>query len=189
MTNMMNRASGTYLRWSLDFDREAVAEMVRSGELDLADDITAAVEGTGDGLGVVREAVEAASRHSSWTWRGSDSDPALTVSADFTCDAEGFLVNDSNLLLSVLLPTGACISDTGLRRMRELPWSGFETVHDVLDGVTALLNDCIDRATLALLSPPALRPGKPGCPFHEGEERNATACTCAEPTLVAGELS
>lgn len=46
----------------------------------------------------------------------------------------------------MLLPSGALLAHAGIDQITALPVDRFETVHDVLDGVAALLNECVQRA-------------------------------------------
>lgn len=187
MTNSTSSAAGaTTNRWKLGYDREAVSALIADGEMDVTAAIVSANERTSDGLGVIREIVESVSQCSAWKWGDRDADPSVAVSADFTCDEEGFIVNDSYLTLSVLLPTGVCLADTGLRRLGDLPWTRFDDAHDVLDGVTELLTDLAERAMRAF-APAAVVASGIECSFHDGDERSPLACVCAAATISAGE--
>lgn len=138
---MMRSTAGV---WSLSFDRAAVDELIVRGEFDgTAQELTAAVEGRG-GLDVVREVVGIASQHSVWSMSGGIV--RADVFAEHSCDGEGFLSNDGHLTRSVFLPSGAVLAHTGIDRLNDLPVVRFETVHDVLDGVVTVLNDCARRA-------------------------------------------
>ncbi|WP_301851092.1 hypothetical protein [Rhodococcus pyridinivorans] len=260
MANALSAAEPN--QWNLEYDRVAVAKVVESGGLDVEDSIARAVEGHNNGLEVVREIVQTVSCES--VWLGGSYSNRVDVSADFTCDGEGYLVNDGCLSLSVYLPAGVCVSDPGLRRLTDLPVSEFVSVYDVLDGVVALLNESVSRARNAFHSEPvrgtaaehsdrsatepangrhsaidngrdlddddeivlethiaiacredhlivrwdngassvverddpetsdmyetlcdALDMIEMHCPFHEGDQRDATACNCADSTVEA----
>ncbi|MBM4670347.1 hypothetical protein GS448_25940 [Rhodococcus hoagii] len=159
MTNVETGVQMPLVGWRLGYDRAAVAGVLAVAEMDVADGIACAVSGEGDGLDLVRDIVQAMGCSSLWTCGTGDRD-RVDVLADFTCDGEGFMVNDHHLTLSVYLHTGAVIADCGLRRLTDLPRAKFETVYDVLDGVTALLNEVVERAARALVvqEPPAALP-------------------------------
>lgn len=155
MTNAMDMVQAG---WRLSYDRAAVAEILADGELSFGDAIAQAAEGAADGLDTIREIVNAVG--GSAVWKSNDDKQGTSdVCAEFTCDDEGHLTNDYHLTLSAFLDSGVLVADTGLRDMRSLPCDELATVYDVLDGVTALLNESIVRAGRALIRPmaPALR--------------------------------
>lgn len=152
MTTMRSGMPVSGMRgWQLGYDRVVVDRLIATGELDVVEAIARAADTNDrvdDGTDVVRQIVLTVSASAAWTC--SIDDARTDVHAEFTCDDEGFLTNDYHLTLSVYLCTGVLIADPGLRRLTDLPGERFETVHDVLDGVTALLNDCVEQAYKAI---------------------------------------
>lgn len=230
----------------LGYDRAAVARLRDTGQLEVDAAIARAMTGDDDGLDVIRQIVEEMNDAGGWSF-GTNVTGGSFVGADFTCDAEGFIVNDDHLTLSVFVGRGACVADTGLRRMRDLPLreSAVPTVYDVLDGVVAVLDSTVADTWRALSGTATAVPDRPcgdqdpavhhigiavreaaltvhfpagnvvtvahddpataelydtlcaaldaletataACAYHEGTQRDATACTCTEPTICEGE--